>query len=95
MGVQPRIAGPSWVRAYVCLALVLLAIEASAQPPSKVSQIGWLIYGSQAEYPASRIEALKTGLRDEGYIEGKNIVSSFVTRRRSSDSASWRPTSSV
>jgi putative tryptophan/tyrosine transport system substrate-binding protein len=49
----------------------------SAQPPSKVSQIGWLIYGSQAEYPASRVEALKIGLRDHGYVEGKNIALVF------------------
>ena len=77
MVVRPRIARPSRVRACVCLALLLLATEASAQPPSKVSQIGWLIYGSRAEYPASRIEALKAGLRDHGYVEGKNIALVF------------------
>ena len=54
-----------------------LAAEASAQPPSKVSQIGWPIYGSQAEYPASRVEALRIGLQDQGYVEGKNIALVF------------------
>ncbi len=48
-----------------------------AQPAGKVARIGWLIYGSEPEYPASRIEALKTGLRDHGYVEGKNIALVF------------------
>ena len=59
------------------LLAVPLAAGASAQPPSKVSQIGFLIYGSQAEYPARRVETLKSGLRDHGYVEGKNIALVF------------------
>ena len=54
------------------LTLVLLTAEASAQPPSKVLQIGYLGYGAPAE-AADRVSALRTGLRDHGYVEGKNI----------------------
>jgi putative ABC transport system substrate-binding protein len=69
--VTPRIARVSLVRACVFLALVLLTAEASAQP-SKVHQIGYLITGSPAE-SANRVRALRTGLQDHGYVEGKNI----------------------
>jgi ABC-type uncharacterized transport system substrate-binding protein len=49
-----------------------LAAEARAQQPAKVHQIGALILA-----PASfaiRIEALRMGLRDLGYVEGKNVA---------------------
>ena len=58
------------------LALALLTAEASAQQPSKVPQIGYLSYGSPAE-SASRVNALRLGLRDLGYVEGKNIALVF------------------
>ena len=58
-----------WV---VFLALVLLATEGSAQPSPKVAQIGYLSLGTPTE-AAARIEALRAGLRDRGYVEGKNI----------------------
>jgi hypothetical protein len=56
----------------VFLAFVLLTAEASAQPPSKIPQIGYLGYGVPAE-AADRVRALRTGLRDHGYVEGKSI----------------------
>jgi putative ABC transport system substrate-binding protein len=50
-----------------------LAVE--AQQPPKVHQIGYL--SSQSPVPANRVEALRMGLRDLGYIEGKNIAIVF------------------
>ena len=47
-------------------------LAAEAQPAGNVHQIGYLNYGSPAE-SASRVNALRTGLRDHGYVEGKNI----------------------
>ena len=44
-----------------------------AQEPAKIARIGFLGAGS-ASVTASWVEALRTGLRDLGYIEGKNIV---------------------
>jgi len=44
-----------------------------AQQPNKVPRIGYLITSSPSPNSA-RIEALRQGLRELGYIEGKNIV---------------------
>jgi len=64
----------------------LLAAEAHAQQPVKVHQIGYLIYGSPASV-AQRTAALRTGLRDLGYVEGKNITIAF----RSAETADRLP----
>jgi len=57
------------------LALVPVIGEAQ-QPPAKVYRIGFL-GSTPASALASRVEALRAGLRDLGYIEGKNIVFDF------------------
>jgi len=46
------------------------------QRPAKVHQIGYLISGPLASW-ANRVEALRMGLRDLGYVEGKNITIAF------------------
>ena len=58
----------------VTLAVGLLAapLAAEAQPP-KVPRLGFLGISPAAAY-ASRIEGLRLGLRDLGYIEGQNIA---------------------
>ena len=43
------------------------------QKPAKVARIGFLGAASASDW-ASRVEALREGLRDLGYVEGKNIV---------------------
>jgi putative tryptophan/tyrosine transport system substrate-binding protein len=50
--------------------------SARAQQPAKVARIGYLALGSTAAL-ASWVEALRAGLRDLGYVEGKNIVIEF------------------
>ena len=47
-----------------------------AQQPAKVARIGFLSSVSASGY-ASRVEALRAGLRDLGYVEGKNVVIEF------------------
>jgi putative ABC transport system substrate-binding protein len=47
-----------------------------AQQPAKVPRIGFLRFGPAAAN-AGRIEALRVGLRQLGYVEGKNIVIEF------------------
>ena len=66
--------------------LLLIAAEAHAQQTSKVHQVGYLIYGSPASV-APRMEALRMGLRDLGYVEGKNIILVF----RSAETADRLP----
>ena len=54
----------------------LWPLAGAAQPARKVWRIGYLGFGTAAAF-ADRVEALRAGLRDLGYIEGKNIVIEF------------------
>jgi putative tryptophan/tyrosine transport system substrate-binding protein len=61
-----------------CLALValLFALSFSAaaqQQPKKVPRIGYLS-GTSPSVNSARVEAFRQGLRDLGYVDGKNIV---------------------
>jgi putative tryptophan/tyrosine transport system substrate-binding protein len=51
-------------------------LSARAQQPAKIARIGFLGSSSPSDW-ASRMEALRSGLRDLGYVEGKNIVIEF------------------
>jgi putative ABC transport system substrate-binding protein len=65
-----KTAVPSFLVAVILLAVTVLA---EAQQPKKVPRIGLLIASSPS--PASpRVEAFRQGLRDLGYVEGKDIV---------------------
>jgi ABC-type uncharacterized transport system substrate-binding protein len=58
------------------LASAFVTPLASAQQAGKVWRIGFLSSSSAAAY-ATRVEALKAGLRDLGYAEGRNLVIEF------------------
>src|SRR2546427_3256157 len=47
-----------------------------AQQPTKIARMGFLGLGSASTF-ANLVEGLRKGLRDLGYIEGKNIVIEF------------------
>ena len=49
---------------------------ARAQPPGKVARLGFLKFGSASAF-TGRVEALRTGLREFGYVEGQNLVIEF------------------
>jgi ABC-type uncharacterized transport system substrate-binding protein len=51
-------------------------LDAHAQQSAKVSRIGWLDL-APASARASRVEALRAGLRDLGWVEGKSILIEF------------------
>jgi putative ABC transport system substrate-binding protein len=53
--------------------LFALCVFAEAQQTTKVSRIGYLSTLSLSAM-ADRIEAFRHGLRELGYVEGKNIV---------------------
>jgi ABC-type uncharacterized transport system substrate-binding protein len=53
--------------------LLAVALIAEAQQPKKVPRIGFL-FATFASAQESRVEAFKQGLRDLGYIEGRNIT---------------------
>ena len=57
----------------LCSMLSVLFSHAEAQQPKKVPRIGYLSAVSPSAISA-RIEAFRQGLRELGYVEGKNIV---------------------
>src|SRR5262249_13162122 len=59
----------AWLVALLFLAVGTLA---QGQQPNKVPRIGFLSLGS-ASSMASRVDALRRGLREHGYLEGQNI----------------------
>src|ERR1041384_4039205 len=65
---------PKWGRILaVVFTLGLGGAEAEAQQPSKIPRMGYLSYGS-VEIEKSQFAALRQGLRELGYLEGKNII---------------------
>jgi len=75
--LQPEADPPQaekWVRVLAILVLLLgWAGMVDAQQPTKVPRIGYLSATSPSTSPA-RTEAFRQGLRELGYVEGKNIV---------------------
>jgi len=57
----------------LCAMLFALCFPAQAQQPTKIPRIGYLIGLSPAGF-AVRLDAFRQGLRELGYVEGKNIV---------------------
>jgi putative ABC transport system substrate-binding protein len=57
-------------------AAVAWPLTARAQQPAKVARIGYLGLGPASAW-TNRVDALRGGLRDLGWIEGKNIVIEF------------------
>src|SRR5215813_13759906 len=59
---------------YALPVLILATIHlAEAQQPKKIPRIGFLSSVSPTTIP-TRVEAFRQGLRELGYVEGKNIV---------------------
>jgi len=57
-------------------ALFAWPLVARAQPQAKIAPLGFLSFGTPAA-SANRVEALREGLRDLGYVDGKNLVIEF------------------
>jgi len=57
----------------VTLIIFAAAFTADAQQPTKVPRIGFLS-GTSRSTISARVEAFRQGLRELGYVEGKNIV---------------------
>src|SRR6516164_8218363 len=58
--------------------------SAGAQQPKKIPRIGFLNALFPTTNPA-RIEAFRQGLRDVGYVEGKNIIIDYRYAERKVD----------
>jgi putative ABC transport system substrate-binding protein len=71
---KSKIENPKWVGIFaIALTFAFGGAVATAQQPTKIPRIGFLSVTSLSIISA-RIEALRQGLRELGYVEGKNIV---------------------
>ena len=63
----------------LALSAVLLALSfpSEAQQPGKIPRVGYVAAGGDPNNPGSLVEAFRQGLRELGYIEGKNILVEF------------------
>ncbi len=77
--MRPRTGAETWrsivhlgtaALAVVCFAL---SLAATAQPTGKVFQIGYL-GNSTPSVEAALVEGFRQGLRENGYVEGKNVI---------------------
>jgi putative ABC transport system substrate-binding protein len=71
----------------VCAMLFALCFPAEAQQPRKVPRIGFL-FGTFSSVQESLVEAFEQGLRDLGYIEGRNIT---IEYRYAEGKLDWLP----
>ena len=62
--------------AFVGTALFAWPLATRGQEQAKSARLGYLGFGTSAAL-ATRVEALRAGLRDLGYVEGKNLVIEF------------------
>jgi putative ABC transport system substrate-binding protein len=68
---KSQIKNPNWLGPlFLFLAFVLCGVPAQAQQTGKVPRIGMLFIGGRDQ---PHLEAFKQGLRERGYVEGKNI----------------------
>jgi putative tryptophan/tyrosine transport system substrate-binding protein len=56
--------------------LLALGLPAEAQQPTKIARVGYLSPGDPVSR-VYRIEAFRQGLKELGYIEGKNIITEY------------------
>ena len=71
----------------IAFVFVVTGVVATAQQPSKVTRLGSLL-ATSASTEKSRIEAFREGLRELGYVEGKNI---FIEWRSAEGNADRLP----
>jgi len=77
----------NYSRLALCALLVAFSFSVSAQQPTKIPRIGFLT-GDSLSAISERREAFRQGLREHGYVEGKNIV---IEWRSSEGKADRRP----
>ncbi len=76
-----------WSSILVAAMLLTVAVAVEAQQPTKIPRIGYLGFGDPSANLA-RTEAFRQGLRELGYVEGKNI---FIEWRSAEGNADRLP----
>ena len=67
------------------IAFAMCGAVATAQQPTKIPRIGYVSGTGDSSNPGPYVEALRQGLRDLGYVEGKNFVIEFRGAEGKSD----------
>ena len=75
------------VTCLLTIALLSIVPFVEAQQPKKVARIGFLLANTRSS-ESNRVEALRQGLREVGYVEGKNIV---IEHRYAAGKLDWLP----
>src|SRR5215475_14247586 len=58
----------------LCTLLFALSVPVAAQQAARIPRIGFVTSGGNPNSPGLRVEAFQRGLRELGYVEGKNIL---------------------
>jgi putative ABC transport system substrate-binding protein len=75
IGIKHEAIGGKKIFCFALWALILaLGLSAEAQQPVKIPRIGWVSGSGDPDTPRPQVEAFRQGLRDLGYVEGKNIL---------------------
>ena len=61
----------------LCAMLFALCLPAEAQQPAKIPRIGYVRVVGAPSIPGPNVDAFRQGLKDLGYVEGKNILIEF------------------
>jgi len=84
---RSKIKNPKWWGIFaIAFAFTFGGVEARAQQPAKVPRIGYLSRTGDSKNPGPQVEGFRQGLRDLGYIEGKNILVEYRYIEGKSDS---------
>src|SRR5713226_5946657 len=70
---------------FLCVTLAMCGAAAQAQQPKKVPRVGFLAGSGDPNTPGPQVEAFRRGLRDLGYVEGKNILVEYLYIAGTSD----------
>jgi ABC-type uncharacterized transport system substrate-binding protein len=84
LGVRRKMNTKKLVGLALVALLFALCFSAEAQQPGKGPRIGFL-FNISPSVVSARIEALRQGLRELGYVEGKNIVSEWRSTEGKTD----------
>ena len=61
----------------LCSLLLAPCSVVEAQQPTKIPRIGFIPSAGDANNPGTQVNAFQRGLRDLGYIDGKNILTEY------------------
>jgi putative ABC transport system substrate-binding protein len=64
----------------LCILLLTLCVSAEAQQQAKIPRIGFVSSSGDPNDPGPNVDAFRQGLRELGYIDGKNILVEYRYR---------------